>query len=36
MEFIHGVRTVPRYDEMSPLDKAIDNYNKQAKNILMI
>ncbi len=31
MEFIHGLRVMLRYDEMSPLDRAINNYYKQAK-----
>ena len=31
MEFIQGFRTTVRYDEMSPLDRAIDSYYKKAK-----
>ncbi|MES2674570.1 MAG: AHH domain-containing protein [Pseudomonadota bacterium] len=31
MEYIHGERVTLRYDEMSPLDRMIDSYGRQAE-----
>lgn len=30
-EILHGSRAAARYDEMSPLDRAIETYNHKAK-----